>query len=161
MQIKKINTMPFQARQRALNKNQLYQMKTLLTRMNEETCIKKEGETFSSTVTAALNSKNARLVDTRLFFNKVPPEQQMTRNSLLVMGKTQLIIDNATGKINDWDKPFFTCWNSIMKKVDKSINFFYKNFYDKGAVQKERITLYGHQPPGYEALEQLTGKLNG
>ncbi len=161
MQIQKINNTPFQAKQRALNNGQLYRMKMLLTRMNEETCIKKEGNALSSTVVSALNSKDSRLVDTRLFFHKVKPEEQMTRNSMLIMGNTQLVIDNSTGKISDWNKPFFSCWNSIMKKVDKSINFLYENFYNTESVQKEKITLHGYSLRGFEELKPAKEKING
>ena len=85
----------------------------------------------------------------------------MVGKSMLEMNKTTLVIDNSTGEITDWKKPFLTSWHKIMRKVDQNINFFYDNFYNSSLVKKNRVTLQGFTKKGSELIEQAKRNLNG
>ena len=161
MQVPKINSVSFQAKKHSLNKNQLFKVRMLLTRMNNETLSEKTETTFETTITSAIKNRHSKFVDSRLLSERVQPEKQMVGKSMLEMNKTTLVIDNSTGEITDWKKPFLTSWHKIMRKVDQNINFFYDNFYNSSLVKKNRVTLQGFTKKGSELIEQAKRNLNG
>ena len=91
--------MNFGKKVHSLNTAQMYSMKILLTRMNNETIVKDNGRTFSTTIIKELSGKKNRFIDTRMIFEKVADNKQMTGKTLFIMDKTQLVIDNSTGNI--------------------------------------------------------------
>ncbi len=143
-----------------LNTNQLKSIETLLSKMNGETVSKKNDTWFSSTITKELSCKKdkVRFIDGRMIFDKVPQEKQMQRETLFTIKNTELVINNKTGEIVDWHKPFFTSWGKIMKNVDKYLKFFEEHFNDTNTVKKKKITMEGFTKKGMEILEKLKGK---
>ena len=89
------------------------QLTQILRKMDIETEYKSNEYSFESTKMTCLkliNSKKeklAELVDTRKNLKKLEEGKDMYGNTLLTIGKTELVIDNKSGKIIDYYKPFF------------------------------------------------------
>ena len=96
-----------------LNPNQMKGIKNLLTRMNAETVTNRTETWFSSTITKELSYKKnkIRFIDGRMIFDKVADNEQMQRETLFTLGKTELVINNKTGEIIDWEKPLLMSKN--------------------------------------------------
>ena len=80
----------------------------------------------------------------------------MQKESLITIGKTQLVIDNSTGEIIDYKKPFFKTWSSIMKQLDHFLTVFRVNYNYSGRVEKKRLTMPGCTEKGWEKMCRLT-----
>ncbi len=143
-----------------LKLNQMKGIKNLLTRMNAETVTNRTETWFSSTITKELSYKKnkIRFIDGRMIFDKVADNEQMQRETLFTLGKTELVINNKTGEIIDWKKPLLTGWNRIMKKVDKSLKFLNEQYDNSAVVKKKKISFEGFTKKGIEILEKLKGK---
>ncbi len=147
------------AKKRSLNPNQMDTVRTLLTQMNQETEVKRNEYTFNSTVTKSLQYKDkATFIDGRMIFEKVPAEKQMTKETLFTIGKTQLVIDNKTGQIIDYYKPFLTRWSKIISNIDKYLKIFKENFNNPNIVKKKKITMEGFTQAGYEIMQKMLKK---
>lgn len=160
MKIQKVNQMNFGKKVHSLNTAQMYSMKILLTRMNNETIVKDNGRTFSTTIIKEISGKKNRFIDTRMIFEKVADNKQMTGKTLFIMDKTQLVIDNSTGNIIDWKKPFLKCWGKVMKDFNKNLNFFRENYYNNFIIKKKPFTLEGYTQKGFDMLMAPEGKKN-
>lgn len=159
MTIQPINRqLTFKQRQRFIDGKTYEHLKSVLTKMNNETNYSSNGYTFETTITKRLVStknklgKTLELTDDRLFLHKKTPLQQLTSNSLLTIGKTELVINNKTGEIIDFYKPFFTTWKNIMKKVSECISIFDSNFNNPDIVKKKKINITGFTQKGCEIL---------
>lgn len=160
MKIQQINQTLFGAKDRFLNSRQLHNIKIILTRMNSETVYKSDKMVFSSTITNRLSHGKTQFTDTRLFFDKVPDKKQMSGVSLLAIGKTMLVIDNETGKITDWKKPALKCWHRILNDVDKTLDFFNKEYFNTCLVKKHRFSIAGFTQKGADKINNIKGKIN-
>ena len=156
----------FEKKQRFIDTKTRDQLKNILTKMNNETtqCDINEYK-IETTVTKRLVStknqlgKTLELTDDRLFiWMKNPPIKQLTSNTLLSIGKTELVICNETGEIIDYYKPFFTTWKNIMKRISESISIFDKNFDNPNVVQKKKLSVTGYTEKGAKIL--FKGKNN-
>ncbi len=143
-----------------LNPNQMKGIKNLLTRMNAETVTNRTETWFSSTITKELSYKKnkIRFIDGRMIFDKVADNEQMQRETLFTLGKTELVINNKTGEIIDWEKPLLTGWNRIMKKIDNSLKTLNEQYDNSAVVKKKKISFEGFTKKGIEILEKLKGK---
>ena len=66
-----------------------------------------------------------------------------------------MVINNDTGEIIDYYKPFFTTWKSIMKKIDKYVQFFKENFDNRELVKERKLTTSGFTEEGYKKFQEL------
>lgn len=162
MKIQQISQPAFQAKTRFLSPKQLKGVKNLLTRMNSETVTRTDGMGFCSTVTNKISIKKNSFTDTRMFFDKIPADQQMTKDSMFAFGdKVLVVINNKTGQITDWRKPFFKSWGCILKKIDKYITLFNKHYDDNTIVKKSRHSIIGFTSRGASEIEKAQRNLNG
>ena len=136
-------------------------LEKLLTTMDKETIFKGNEYAYESTKTRQItlhDSKNrevAELIDTRQNLTNIyPGGNQMFGNTCLTIGKVQLVIENKTGKIIDYYKPFLKTWNGIMKKICDTLLDFNNCFYTN-MVQKHRYTTKGLYPKGKELAKKL------
>lgn len=117
MRADSINSTNFESKRRIITSKMKDDIKYLLTKMNLEVLESGNENYFRATVTKGLKYKDkAELIDGRMFLGRVPHEKQMQKETLFTMGKTKLVIDNETGEIIDYKKPFFSRWSKIKKK---------------------------------------------
>ena len=138
------------------------QLIQILRKMDNETVYKSNDYSFESTKTTRLrlfnhdkNEQLAELIDTRKNLKKLPEGNDMFNETLLTIGKTQLVIDNKTGKIIDWDKPFFSTWKGIMKKINDVLIRINATYHNPDYVKKHRFSIEGFTKQGYEKLQKL------
>lgn len=85
---------------RIITQNSFNNIKNILTKMNSKTEYADDGYSFSAKILNRLSvGDQAEFVDGRHFIQKIPAESQMRGETKLVMGKTQLTIDNQSGRI--------------------------------------------------------------
>ena len=155
----------FQAQKRFIDTDSRYYLEKLLRKMDEETVYKSNEYHFESSRVNRLticDTKNicdkAELVDTRRFFGKIPEKNMLDKETLLTIGKTELVINNRSGEIIDYYKPFFKSWKKVIKQAEQAITDFL-TFYNKPEmVMKHRFGIEGFTKKGFEALEKLKVK---
>ena len=135
----------------------------LLETMDKETLYEENENSFESTRTKRLslydhkNREIAELIDSRQNLNQIGSNNQMFGNTCMTIGKVQLVIENKTGKIIDYYKPFLKTWNSIMKNIKSTLLDFNNGFYTN-LVQKHRLTIEGFTSKGFEKLKKIKVK---
>lgn len=139
------------------------QLEQILTKMNSETIYKSNDYSFESTRTKRLvlmnnTAKKAELIDTRSKLDKIPTENQMQGNTLLTIGKTELVIDNKSGEIIDYYKPFFTCWKNVLKKIQTTLGALNSSYNNSNIVKKHKLTVEGFTKKGFEVLSKIKVK---
>ena len=145
---------------RRLDYESYEQLEQILTKMDKETLYKQDEYSFESTRTKRLslydhkNREIAELIDSRQILVPIENRNQMFDNTCLTIGKVQLVIENKTGKIIDYYKPFLKTWNRIMKKIGETLLDFNNGFYTN-MVQKHRYTTKGLYPKGKELAKKL------
>lgn len=136
----------------------------LLRKMDEETVYKANEYSFESTRTKRLdlfdNNKNQRaeLIDTRMNLKKYPKNKEFEKETLLTIGKTELVINNGTGQIVDYYKPFWISWTKVMDKVKSVLTDFNKNYNNPQLVKKNKFSIKGYTKKGYEMLSKIKVK---
>ena len=128
MQIQAVHNQAFEAKQKFLSPNTHKQVKKLLNNMNSETMCKKKDYTFSSSILSCIKigSGETYFYDGRVLADKA--KDFFVGESNLEMGKVKLTINNATGEITKYKKPFFKSWKSVYKQACEVINCACKNF---------------------------------
>ena len=145
---------------RRLDYESYEQLEQILTKMDKETLYKQDEYSFESTRTKRLslydhkNREIAELIDSRQILVPIENRNQMFDNTCLTIGKVQLVIENKTGKIIDYYKPFLKTWNNVMKKIGETLLDFNNSFYTN-MVQKHRYTTKGLYPKGKELAKKL------
>lgn len=138
------------------------QLEQILTKMNSETIYKSNDYSFESTRTKRLSLVNhtgkAELIDSRTKIGKIPTKKQMQGNTLLTIGKTELVIDNKSGEIIDYYKPFFTCWKNVIKKIQTTLGVINSSYNNSNIVKKHKLTISGFTPKGFEVLSKIKVK---
>ena len=135
----------------------------LLETMDKETLYEENENSFESTRTKRLslydhkNREIAELIDSRQNLNQIGSNNQMFGNTCMTIGNVQLVIENKTGKIIDYYKPFLKTWNSIMKNIKSTLLDFNNGFYTN-LVQKHRLTIEGFTSKGFEKLKKIKVK---
>ena len=131
-------------------------IKSLLIRMNSEVTTVKVGDHFKSTITNKIKYNNNSFEDERRLTKKYNQKEQMLGFSVLKLGKnTTLDIDNETGEIIGFKKPFFKPWFLILKKAENILYEMRTNFYDLNSIQKEQITINELTPEGAEKMKKF------
>ena len=147
--------------QRIITKPMFSNMKKVITRMNQESKYANNEYSFDADVLKKISIGNkAELIDGRCLLKNVDDNEQMQKETLFNLGKTQLVIDNKTGKIIDYHKPFFKPWKKILKDLDKYLNIFANNFDNNDIVRQHRRSFSGFTKAGYEKIESIRAKLN-
>ena len=156
--------------QRVLTTPMYINMKKVITRMNKESRYANNEYSFEADVLKKLSAGNkgnganmrskAELIDGRCLLKNVADNEQMQKETLFNLGKTQLVIDNKTGRIIDYYKPFFKSWKKIFKDLDKYLNIFAQNFDNKEVVKQHRLSFSGFTKAGYEKIQSIKAKLN-
>ena len=144
-------------KRRFLDNESRNQLAQILQKMDDETIYKSNEYSFESTRTKRLSLFNGRkstaeLTDSRIFLDKIPPEKQTGGNTCLTIGKTELVIENKTGEIIDYYKPFYKCWKNIMKQINKTLTSFNVSFNNPTAVKKHKLSISGFTKKGFEVL---------
>ena len=135
----------------------------LLETMDKETIYKQNEYSFESTRTKRLTLHDykkreiAELIDSRQNLVPIENRNQMFDNTLLTIGKVELVIENKTGKIINYYKPFLKTWNNIMKNIKNILLDFNNSYYTK-AVKKHRISFEGLTQKGFEILSKIKVK---
>ena len=139
------------------------QLEQVLTKMDKETLYKSNEYSFESTRTKRLTLRDnkkrekAELIDSRQNLEQIGSKNQMFNNTLLTIGKVELVIENKTGKIIDNYKPFFKSWNSVLKNIKNTLLDFNNCYYTK-MVQKHQISINGLTKKGAEILQKIKVK---
>ena len=89
--------------------------------------------------------------------NKVNQKKQLVRESLVDIGKTQLVIDNKSGEIIDYRKSFFKPWSKVLKTLEQALEIIKCNYNNPEIVQKQRLSLSGFTPKGVRKLKIIKG----
>ena len=149
---------------RRLDYESYEQLEQILTKMDKETLYKQDEYSFESTRTKRLslydhkNREIAELIDSRQILVPIENRNQMFDNTCLTIGKVQLVIENKTGKIIDYYKPFFKSWKKVIKQAGQAITDFL-TFYNKPEmVMKHRFGIEGFTKKGFEVLEKIKVK---
>lgn len=146
-----------------INAESYKQLEQILHQMDNETVYKSNEYSFQSTKTTRLSlmdnkTKKAELIDTRNKLDKIPTEKQMQGNTLLTIGKTELVIDNKSGEIIDYYKPFFTCWKNVLKKIQTTLGALNSSYNNSNIVKKHKLTVEGFTKKGFEVLSKIKVK---
>ena len=155
----------FEAKKRRFIDSEAHeQLIQILRKMDKDTFCKDDGAIFESIKTTRIelydhnHNKQAELVDMRGNLRKLEEGKDMFRESILTIGETKVSIDNRTGEIKTWEKPFFSTWSSIMKKINSTLIELNAVFHYPEHVKKYRFSLEGFTKKGYETLQNMLKK---
>ena len=155
----------FEAKRRFIDLEAHEQLTQILRKMDKDTEYKENEFTFSHAKTTRLelfnhdkNEKLAELVDARKNLKKLPEGKDMFGTTSLTIGKIQLAIDNKSGEILAWNKPFFSTWNNIMKKINNVLITINVTYHDSWQVKKHKFGLEGFTKKGAEILSKMKVK---
>lgn len=153
------NTPDFGKTKRYITKQSLDDIEKLLFRMNQETKYQSNENYFTSTILKCLKHKDdVTFIDGRIYLSQVPKDKQMRGETLFTIGKTELVIDNKTGEITDYVKPFYVMWSRVMKKISQYLTSFQLNFDDSSVVEKRFLKIHGFTEKGLERFNTLKGQ---
>jgi len=163
MQVQRIQSNKFEAKQRFVSQELKNDMKYLIDKMNEETTYNNNGNCFKTTIFKEIcdRKEKASFQDGRMYLGFKFDKKDLKGDILFTMGKTELVIDNQSGEIKDYYKPFFTSWSSIMKKMSKYVNFFKENFDNENLVKHRKLSVPGFTKKGWENFEKMKAGING
>ena len=119
--------------------------------MNDEGISDKGEYYFQSTLIKGLKYKDDfKLIDGRINVGKIKQKDQMKKETHVFFDNIKLIIDNVTGEIKDFKKPFFTRWKKIMQTLDEYLVKMNDNYENADIVKKKRISVAGFTQKGFE-----------
>ena len=155
----------FQAKKRFIDSDSHHNLEKLLRTMDEETVYKANEYHFESSRITRLtlcDKKNscdkAILIDTRKFLGKIPEQNTLDKETLLTIGKTELVIKNSNGEIIDYYKPFFNSWKKVIRQAGQAIADFLTSYNNPDMVMKHKFGIEGFTQKGFEALQKLKVK---
>ena len=138
------------------------QLMQILRKMDAETEFKENEYKFESTRTTRLelinpykNKKLAELIDGRRNLKKFPEGKDLIKETCLTIGKTELVIDNKTGKIIDYYKPFLKTWKKILKEINITLIMINASYYNSKHVIKHKFGIDGLTKKGAEILSKM------
>ena len=141
------------------------QLTQILRKMDKETEYKENEFTFSHSKTTHLElfdhdkgKKLAELVDARKNLKKLSEGKDMFGTTSLTIGKIQLTIDNRSGQILAWNKPFFSCWKGIMKKINDVLVTINATYHNSWSVKKHKFGVQGFTEKGIKFLQGIKVK---
>ena len=142
---------------RYITNNMRTSIESLLLRMNNQTERTVEGDRYLATVVKRLRLKNGVIFEDERDLKKPVhySEQMQGFSSITLDKKTWLDIDNKTGEIIDFNKPFYKPWKFVYKKAEKALMEM-RGLYGLDEVQKEKLTVNdGLTPEGYRAIKKM------
>ncbi len=153
MKIQKIKSQNFERKQHFLSVDGTMNMQKLLGKMNNETVYTSTGKTFESKVLRKINVENkARFTDKRFLVDK---SNNVYGESTLTFDNTELAIDNTSGEITNYKKPFFKSWKNIISKAEEIISTAVNNFDNNNIVKKNFIKISGFTLEGAKNLRKV------
>ena len=160
MNVNSISNINFESKtpkQRFISKDMRSSLEAILLKMNDEVKTIQDGDYFKSTITTKLHfDKNVIFEDERRLTEKVPFDKQMQGFSNMRIGKKIILdIDNETGEIIDYQKPFYKPISFVLRKAKNILDSIRTNFNLPGAVEKERLTINKLTPDGYKKIKMF------
>lgn len=145
------------AKNRFLSENMRASISSILIRMNSEVERVYKGDYYEATMLTKLHYRDkATFEDERRLTKKLKHNEQSSGFSVLTIGKNVVLdIDNKTGEIVDFIKPFYKPWFFIMKRVEKMLAEIRTNFYDNELVQKDKLMVRELTPEGNNKIKKL------
>ena len=140
---------------RFIDKQSHNYLKGLLTKMNEQSVYVENENNFKSSFLKKLQVDSFTLTDGRCLIKRVPEEQQMQKETMLDVGKVQVVINNKNGEIIDYYKPVMTSWNKILNNISKYMKILSENFDNLDIVKRTRLNLNGLTETGLEKQKRL------
>jgi len=158
MKINTIQSTNFEAKtpkKRFIPRDMRSSLASILLKMNHEVQTVQDGDRFKLTIVTKLHfKKGITFEDERRLTEIVPFEKQMQGFSNLQIGKkTTLDIDNETGEIIDYKKPFYKPLFWVLRKAGKILDEIRTNFNLSEVVQKERLTINKLTPEGHKKMK--------
>lgn len=157
MNITAVNSVSFDGKPRFLSKNGHENLKTILKNINAETTMKKNDFCWSSEFikSVTLKNENVKVTDGRMLLDKVPQEDQLIKESMIDVGKTELVIDNKSGEIIDYYKKFYTPWSKVLKKLEQGLETIKENLNNPEVVKKQWLGMSGFTSKGAQKLQEV------
>ena len=146
----------FEAKQRFLTPAQRKNVNVLIEKMGNNRSYTTNGMFFELLITNRLKANNSEFVGARLAMEKDEPFFDKIH---FTVDKAKLVIDSKSGEIENWQKPFFTRWSTIMKNIDNYLAFFVQNFDNPSFVKKEGLKLSGMTKEAFEVFSKELDKL--
>ena len=129
---------------------------TVLVNLNRETVTNIKGNTFYSEIPNTLKiDKNITFYDKRYYMMPAPANKQIVGNSKLIIGRTDLLINNKTGEIVRYKKPFWASWKKVLRKAENALKTFNEELDNPKVVEKQVIKLAGLTKDGVKSLLQF------
>ena len=133
-------------------------IESLLNRMNSDAKRIQDGDHYKTTIITKLKLKNMIFEDERHLTRKLDFKEQMQGFSALRLGKkTRLDIDNSTGEIIDYKKPFLKPWFFVYKLAEKALGNM-RCLYGLDEVKKEKLTINELTPEGQKKMKKFVLK---
>lgn len=98
---------------------------------------------YKSSFLKELKVDDFTLIDGRSFLKQVPQNEQLQHQTLIEVGKTQLVINNKDGEIIDNNKSVFISWNKILEKVSNYLKLILENFEKTALIKRIRLNSAG------------------
>ena len=168
MKTENVSAVPFEAKQRFLNKNQLKLVREISKKMCNQSAITYKENTFTANYIDAVKFGKFVLYSDTFLKNK------NENSNYGKVGKTQvefnnkkISIDNETGEITKIEKPWYSSTRHILKQMSsylKAVNF---NFNNDDMVTKSKPSIHGFTQKGLErimsgdiAIDNEDGEIN-
>ena len=162
MKVQKIQSakpINFESKQRFVSPESRIVIRELIDKMREDAVYTSDGDRFVATIFKELSDAEGKvkLQDGKIYVGEKLPidNKDLKGNTLFTIGKTELVIDNKTGEILDYYKPFFTTWKSVMKKLDKYVKFFRENYDNRELVKERKLRMSGFTEQGFEKFRKI------
>ena len=157
MEVQKTNPVSFNSKtpkKRYITKNMRISLESLLLRMNHHTERVISGDYYKSTIiTRLIHPDGAVFEDERRLTKKVEYKEQMQGfSSIKLSKKVSLDIDNETGEIIDYKKPFYKLWYNVYKKSEKVLSDM-RALFGLDEIKKETITINEPTPEGAKKIK--------
>jgi len=118
-------------------------LKELLPRINKQAVYVSNDTNYKSSFLKELHVDDFTLIDGRTLLKRVPQDEQLQKETLIEVGKAQLVINNKNGEIIDEYKPIFESWHSLLDKLSKYLKLISENFENTALVKRTRLNSSG------------------
>lgn len=130
-------------------------LKKLLPRINKQAVYVSNDTNYKSSFLKELHVDDFTLIDGRTLLKQVPQNEQLQKETLIEVGKAQLVINNRNGEIIDEYKPIFESWHSLLNKLSKYLKLISENFENTALVKRTRLNSSGLTEKGRIEKEKL------
>ena len=144
MNMSTVQPINFQGKSRYLSDNAYSNMKSILTKMNNDTSYMSYATMCptSRLTRLKLHDNSAMLCDNRFLYRKVDNNNQMRGTTLISTKNAQVEIDNESGRVKGLDKPLFSTWSSVIDKIEQAIQIFEENFENSRLIERGYISFF-------------------